>query len=98
MSNVTHIDTHKFTDTVDSFKKGVKTYAEIRTGVERTTNQLFLCWQGKGKKQFEKDYTTIYQQLTDIEDILYELYNALLDAQAAYIQADEEAAKLLTME
>lgn len=51
-----------------------------------------------GKNQFEKDYNTIYQQLSDIGDIMYELYDALIDAQAAYIQADEEAAKLLTIQ
>lgn len=59
---------------------------------------MFLKWQGEGKNQFEKDYNTIYQQLSDIGDIMYELYDALIDAQAAYIQADEEAAKLLTIQ
>ena len=96
--NVTHLDTNKFSSTIQAFKEGVSEYNEIRTDVERTTNTLFLSWQGKGKTQFDKDYTTIYQQLTDIEDILYELYNSLIDAQAAYIQADEEAAKMLTVQ
>lgn len=49
------------------------------------------------KAQFEKDYTTIYRQLTDIADIMYELHDALIEAEAAYIQADEEAAKMLTI-
>lgn len=97
MGNVTYLDTQKFSDTVDTFKTGISDYNEIKSDVEKITNTLFMNWQGKGKKQFEKDYTTIYQQLTDIADIMYELYNALIDAQAAYIQADEEAAKMLTI-
>ena len=80
------------------FKTGIEEYNRIKNGVKSTTNDLFLKWQGEGKNQFEKDYNTIYQQLSDIGDIMYELYDALIDAQAAYIQADEEAAKLLTIQ
>lgn len=97
MSNVTYLDTKKFSEVVDIFNKEIETYNDIKSDVEKITNALFKDWQGKGKTQFEKDYTTIYQQLTDIADIMYELYNALIDAQAAYIQADEEAAKMLTI-
>lgn len=95
---VNHLDTKKFDSTIAAFKSGIEEYNSIKSDVEKTTNTLFNNWQGKGKAQFEKDYTTIYQQLTDIADIMYELYEALIDAEAAYIQADEEAAKMLTIE
>lgn len=97
-SNVQHLDTSKFSSTIATFKTGIEEYNRIKNGVKSTTNDLFLKWQGEGKTQFEKDYNTIYQQLSDIGDIMYELYDALIDAQAAYIQADEEAAKLLTIQ
>lgn len=97
MSNVNYLDTNKFSEVVAVFKAEIETYNDIKSDVEKATNALFKNWQGKGKTQFEKDYTTIFQQLTDIADIMYELYNALIDAQAAYIQADEDAAKMLTI-
>lgn len=97
-STVNHLDTNKFESTIATFKSGIEEYNTIKSDIEKTTNALFNYWQGKGKSQFEKDYTTIYRQLTDIADIMYELYDALVDAQAAYIQADEEAAKMLTIE
>lgn len=97
-SNVQHLDTNKFSSTIATFKTGIEEYNRIKNGVKSTTNDLFLKWQGEGKNQFEKDYNTIYQQLSDIGDIMYELYDALIDAQAAYIQADEEAVKLLTIQ
>lgn len=97
MSNVNFLDTNKFSEVIAIFKQEIETYNDIKSDVEKTTNTLFKNWQGKGKTQFEKDYTTIFQQLTDIADIMYELYNALIDAQAAYIQADEDAAKMLTI-
>ena len=96
--NVQYLDTNKFSSTIAIFKSGIEEYNRIKNGVKSTTNDLFLKWQGEGKAQFESDYYTIYQQLSDIGDIMYELYDALIDAQAAYIQADEEAAKLLTIQ
>jgi len=97
-ATVNHLDTKKFDSTIAAFKSGIEEYNGIKSEVEKTTNALFNNWQGRGKAQFEKDYTTIFQQLTDIADIMYELYEALIDAEAAYIQADEEAAKMLTIE
>lgn len=94
---VTFLDTNKFSSAISTFKSGIEEYNTIKNGVERTSNSLFANWAGKGKTQFEKDYTTIYQQLADIADILYELYDALVDAQSVYIQADEEAAKMLNI-
>ncbi|MGN9055981.1 WXG100 family type VII secretion target [Bariatricus sp. HCP28S3_A7] len=96
--NVTHLDTKKFADTINVFKTGITEYNDIKQTVERTTKTLFGEWEGEGKTQFEKDYNTLYQQLTDIADIMYELYDALVDAEAAYIAADEEAAKMLTID
>lgn len=95
--NVKQLDTEKFNIAVEALKRGVETYNSIKKGVADTTNVLLVQWQGEGKKQFEKDYNTIYRQLTDIGDILYELRDSLIEAQAAYIQADEEAAKMLTI-
>lgn len=96
-SNVQHLDTNKFSSTIATFKTGIEEYNRIKT-VLRARPMICFKWQGEGKNQFEKDYNTIYQQLSDIGDIMYELYDALIDAQAAYIQADEEAAKLLTIQ
>lgn len=96
--NVTYLNTKTFSETIDIFKNCISEYDNIKLKVERTTDELFVNWQGEGKTQFEKDYRTLYRQLTDITDIMYELYEALIDAKAAYIQADEEAAKLLTIE
>lgn len=95
--NVQHLDTKKFSLAVNALKQGVQTYNDIKKNVANTTNVLLVNWQGEGKKQFEKDYNTIYRQLTDIGDIMYELRDSLIEAQAAYIQADEQAAKMLTI-
>lgn len=89
------LDTSKMDAAIRAFDEGIKEYNSIRTAVERATTELFLDWTGKGRKAFEKDYETIYVQLKDIEDILYELYHALADGLAAYITTDEGIGKQL---
>lgn len=91
--NVKYLDTNKFSSTIEAFRSGILEYNDIKFGIEKTTNSLFFNWQGEGKKQFEKDYVVIYQQLADIGDILYELQDAIIDAQANYVLTDEEIAK-----
>ncbi len=93
---VTYLETQKFTDAINAFKTGVKTYNTIKQEVASTTTTLFSTWQGEGRTQFEKDYTIISRQLTDIEDILYELYNALIEAQGNYVKTDEELRRRFT--
>lgn len=95
---VKHLDTSKFHSTISAFKKGITEYNTIKSDVERATNELFVTWQGEGKTQFERNYTTLYRQLTDIADIMYDLYDALAEAEAAYIEADQQSAKQSTMQ
>lgn len=94
--SIRELDTSKMHSAILSFESGVKEYNSIKTKVELATTELFFHWQGKGKAQFEKDYSTIYRQLTDIEDILYELYNALIDGESTYISVDQQISKKIT--
>lgn len=90
------LDTSKMDAAIKAFDEGVKEYNSIRTAVKLATTNLFLNWTGKGRNAFEKDYEAIYIQLKDIEDILYELYNALVDGLSAYITTDEALNKKMT--
>lgn len=95
--NVQHLDTEKFANTISTLKKSIAEYNDIKNEIKVTTDTLFEDWIGEGKTQFQKDYATLFRQLTDIADIMYELYDTLVEAEATYIKADEEAAKLLTI-
>lgn len=95
-SVIRKLDTGKMDAAIKAFSEGVKEYNNIRTTVKLATTNLFLDWSGKGRNAFEKDYEAIYIQLKDIEDILYELYNALVDGLSAYISSDEALNKKMT--
>lgn len=95
---VEFLDTQKLLDAANEVDDCLKEYKEIIKRISNTTNDLLDSWYGEGKEAFEKDYSTIYQQLSDISDIMYDLYDALVDADATYVQTDEEIAKGMTME
>ncbi len=95
---VNKLDGQTLVDAITVFSNGIETYNTIRTNVEKTSTALFETWRGKGRQQFETDYLNLYQQLEDISDIMYELYDLLVEASAAYTQADEETAKAFTMQ
>jgi uncharacterized protein YukE len=90
------LDTSKMDAAILAFSEGVEEYNSIRTTVKLSTTDLLLNWKGKGRKAFEKDYEAIFVQLKDIEDILYELYNALVDGLSTYIATDEQLNKQMT--
>ncbi len=93
---VTYLETQKFTAAIEAFKTGAESYKEIKNGVDTATTALLKSWEGEGRNQFEKDYRFIFRQLSDIEDLLYELYNSLIEAQSNYIKTDDAVAKELT--
>ena len=96
-NGVNHIESQRLEDAAKLLDSGIKEYINIMKEISDATNDLTSSWYGEGKKEFEKDYTTIYQQLTDVSDIMYDLYDALVNAAAAYVQADEDIAKHMSM-
>lgn len=98
IKGVEFIDSQKLLDAANTIDACLKDYKNIIKRISTTTNDLLDSWYGEGRTEFEKDYSTVYQQLSDISDIMYDLYDALVDADATYVQTDEELAKGMTME
>lgn len=94
---VRYLNTKQFADTANALKTAIAEYINIKDGVRTTTTNLFINWEGQGRSQFEKDYNIIFRQLSDIEDVLYDLRDTLIEAEATYIKADQALAKEFTM-
>ncbi|SDI35940.1 WXG100 family type VII secretion target [Pseudobutyrivibrio sp. 49] len=94
--NLEYLDSKAFGAAIEKFSKGVTTYNDIIEGIKTTTSTLLENWKGEGRTQFEKDYNVIFLQLKDIGDILYDLRDALISAQAEYETTDDTYAKSLT--
>ena len=93
LGNVTMIDTERFSNTAEAFKTAINSFQASRTKIKNATNTLLDTWQGEARNIFENKYELFISKLGDIEDILIEYYNALLDAEMAYREADEATGK-----
>ena len=95
-AHVDYLDSSGFDEAIKAFETACNKYKDIKSSVERETASLLSVWEGEGAAQFEKDYRLIYQQLADILDWMYDLYNGLIEAQAAYLKTDQELSKQYT--
>lgn len=92
-----HINSQTLEDSAKILDAKIKEFDQIIADIREQTNTLLQAWHGEGKKQFELDYNTIFQQLEDVDDVMYDLYDSLVDADAEYVLADEEIAKKMTI-
>lgn len=94
---VHYLESQKLTDAANTLDGYISEYNDVIKSITMKTDQLIATWFGEGKAAFEKDYSTIYRQLEDISEVMYDLYDSLVDAAATYVKTDEEIAKGMTM-
>ena len=95
---VNYLESQKLLDAANTLNSCISDYNDVVGTIVTRTDQLLATWFGEGKTAFEKDYSTIYRQLEDISEVMYDLYDSLVDADATYVQNDEEIAKSMTMD
>ena len=93
---VRYLEVDGLKDTGLSFKNSIKKFESYVGDMKKHTSTLLSTWDGKGRDQFETQFTLMERQLNDISDVLYEIYEALVDAQGAYIDADEAVGKQIS--
>jgi WXG100 family type VII secretion target len=93
LGSINHLDTSKFKDTANTFKKAIDSFKESKSNIKSITDKLLDTWQGDARNVFESKYNLFMGKLGDLEDTLIDYYNALLDSEMAYREADEETGK-----
>ncbi len=91
--NVRHLDTVEFQATVTQYETHIKTFEGIIEDVGKITDTLLDNWKGKGCKAFETDSGQVQLNLKDISEIMYDLRDALVEAEAEYMKTDLELSK-----
>lgn len=94
---VTHLETSYISKASLDFRASIKEFEGYVDEMQTTTTQLLDSWDGKGRNRFETEYIKMKSQLNDIVDELYDMYDALVDADVAYIDVDEEVAKKISV-
>ena len=89
------LDTSVFSEAANNTKKLAESLEGAITKADKAINGLYGVWVGKGRNEFEKKYKIFEQQVEDIRTGLWDLYEDIVAAEEAYIQADTDAAKQL---
>ena len=91
--NVTHLDTVHFNETMTAYANYIKQFEAIFRDVKSANDTMADNWKGKGRNAFVKDCKQDKLNLKDISDIMYDLRDALVDAEAEYVKTDAALSK-----
>lgn len=91
--NLTHLDTLSFESTISAYKNYIKQFEDLVRDVNNTASTVIEHWSGKGCDAFENDYKKVQLNLKDISDIMYDIRDALVDAQVEYLKTDASLSK-----
>lgn len=94
--HVEYIYTYGLQQTAAKFKDGIKTFNECVRDMNKETDSLLDSWEGDGKNQFETQVKLMKKKLDDISDMLYDIYDVLVESETTYIDTDESVAKQIS--
>ncbi len=90
---VQYLDVEGITDAAKAFRDRIDRFDQCVIRMDRATNRVLQNWVGAGRNQFETQMDLMKRQLDDISEGLYDIYHALVDSEAGYIDEDEAVAK-----
>lgn len=91
--SIRSIDTEEFLTLIESSRSLAEDLGTLKYNLNTYKSALIGNWLGKGRNQFEKSYHAMMRKLEDEIDCTWDIYDALVEAEAAYMQADIDAAK-----
>lgn len=95
--SVRYLDVEGITDTAKAFRDKIYDFDDAVVIMNTATDDALRNWAGRGRNQFETQMALMKSQMKDITEMLYDIYDALVDAEKGYIDEDEEVAKQFTM-
>lgn len=72
-------------------------FMEVEKSVALTRQNLCEDWVGDGRNEFQTQYNLLVSKVSDIGESLKEMYEALIEAEAAYADADDKYHQQVTM-
>lgn len=91
------IDTKKISEVHSQIKQIVESYNELKTEVEKITAKVRADWVGAGRNEFETQYDFLISKIGDFGEVLVDVYDALVDADAAYQTGDDKLRQKFVM-
>lgn len=97
VESIDFLQVQDITDTFQKFQSVLLSLRDIKMSIEMQTTALYAVWNGKGRNAFENQYRQLFSKISDINDALDEMYEALVNSAALYEQVDSEIAQKLDM-
>jgi len=92
-NSIKYLYTKDIKETSIEFQNSIDDFQDAVEKVSKATTKLLSTWSGKARDIFETQYNILFGQLKDIQDTLYDIYDALVESETAYIDADEALKK-----
>lgn len=91
--DITMIHTRPIDELALQFRDSIHQFESYRNKLDTISQNLMETWEGKGRNKFETQYYILRGQFKDISDELYDIYDALIGAETAYLDADNAISK-----
>ena len=75
----------------------VDEFRDIKGRINDTAEAVKEHWVGRGRNEFETQYSLLISKIGDLGDCLDEMYEALVEAEASYGAADEDLRQGIAM-
>ena len=84
-----NIDTEKIYNIHRQIKEIVEAYKQVNVDVAKITKRVKENWVGEGRNEFESQYNLLISKIEDFGDTLYDIYDALVEAEMEYETSDD---------
>ncbi len=84
------IETDLIKDAHTKIKEIVESYKEVNLSVSNITEEVKDNWVGMGRNEFDSQYKLLINKIGDFGDTLQDIYEALVEAEKFYEDADDE--------
>ena len=92
-----NIDTAKIYAAHSQIKEIVTSYKSVNLNVAKITQEIKENWVGEGRNEFESQYNLLIKKIDDFGDILQDIYQALVEAEAEYETSDDSLRQQFVM-
>ena len=89
---LTRVDTEHFSDVEVAARSIAQSVSDLKTIVASSRSRLGGNWDGEGRREFDNLSYVIERQMKDISDEFWDVYETLVDAEGAFLEADQAVA------
>lgn len=84
------VQSERIRETHQQVKAIAEAYKNVNWEVSEITNTVRENWVGMGRNEFESQYKLLIRKIEDFGDTLQDIYEGLVEAEAAYQTTDNE--------